>query len=119
MSAQVIRNGATIAVLMDWFDTNQILIQQSAVSSIIRRIVNVSSPASPVVITAGQSLSVGSVIFNSPQTDYGWENVNNGYNFRDEFALTQAGTIQVSYTITDTGGNVGVFATDIAVRPVA
>lgn len=80
---------------------------QADLSSIQRKIFDVSSDTKGTALETTNP-SIGSVVFDTLQTDGRWSKDNTGYNFRDKVAAasldTGGRTYRVEYLFTGTGG---------------
>ena len=101
--ATTVWQGSSLVVLAYVVGMNQVAINIASVASVTRKI----SLKDTGEVISTDSLVVGSTIFNSLQTDYGWTGAT-GYNFRDLIngSLLVRGNTQyeISYTLVDQAG---------------
>ncbi len=112
--SQVFWQGNSLVVLARIVGLNQVAITQASLSGTIgRTVANVNTK----LAGDATALVVADTVFNSLQTDYGWDQDSTGYNFRDiisgaNFPLGDV-PYQIQYAATDTSSRPLVFAMNV------
>lgn len=110
--------GSSAVVLARVRAINQSYITRATTVSISRTIYLASNSA---VLSGPTSLVVASTVFDTLQTDYGWNADVTGYNFRDAIlgsALTTVGKIALVYSLVDSDGLTSLYRIEHTVKAV-